>query len=122
MAALDDTYRGAGGFGSTGIKQLTQSSPTKDKKGTKKKNPLSPSPRSRLRQARNSVHMVVNAGLGPSYTSGWSRGSTDKQEVVSPDSVLGGMTIEVGEFIVGVDSSSRTSQRRILEFVAQIGH
>ena len=44
VAALDDTDRGAGGFGSTGTKQLTQSSQAKDKKGTKKKNPLSPSP------------------------------------------------------------------------------
>ena len=36
------TDHGAGGFGSTGIKQLTQSLQPKDKKGTKKKNPLSP--------------------------------------------------------------------------------
>ena len=47
VAALDDTDCGAGGFRSTGTKQLTQSSPAKDKKGTKKKNPLSPSPGSR---------------------------------------------------------------------------
>ena len=46
VAALDDTNCVAGGFGSTGTKQLTQSSPTKDKKSTKKKNPLSSSPRS----------------------------------------------------------------------------
>ena len=49
VAALDDTNRGAGGFGSTGTKQLTQSSPAKEKKGIKEKNPLSPSPRSRPR-------------------------------------------------------------------------
>ena len=90
MAALDDTYRGAGGFGSTGTKQLTQSSQAKDKKGTKKKNPLSPSLGSRLRQAQNSVRMVVSAGPGPSSTSWFARGSTDEQEVVSPNSVPGG--------------------------------
>ena len=44
LAALDDTNRGVGGFGSTRTKQLTQSSPSKDEKGTKKKNPLSPLP------------------------------------------------------------------------------
>ena len=37
VAALDDTDRGAGGFGSTGTKQLTQSSPEKDKKGIRKR-------------------------------------------------------------------------------------
>ena len=47
VATLDDTNHGAGGFGSTGTKQLTQSSQAKDKKGKKKKNLLSPSPRSR---------------------------------------------------------------------------
>ena len=41
VAALDDTDRVAGGFGSTGTKRLTQSSQAKDKKGTKKKNLLS---------------------------------------------------------------------------------
>ena len=44
VAALDDTGHGAGGFGSMGTKQITQSSPRKDKKGIKKKNPLSPAP------------------------------------------------------------------------------
>ena len=44
VAALDDIGRGAGGFGSTGTKQVTQSSPATNKKGTKKKNPLSPAP------------------------------------------------------------------------------
>ena len=121
MAALDDTNRGAGGFGSTGTKQLTQSSPAKDKKGIKKKNPLSPVPGSQSRQAHNSVHMVVSAGPGPSSTSGMARGSTKGQEVASPDSVPGGTTIEVGESMVGVDSSSRTPKRRTLELVARIG-
>ena len=37
VAALHDTDRGAGGFGSTGTKQLMQSSLAIDKKGTKKK-------------------------------------------------------------------------------------
>ena len=37
MVALDDTDRGAGGFGSAGTKQFTQSSQAKDKKGTKKR-------------------------------------------------------------------------------------
>ena len=35
---------------------------------------------------------------------------------------LGGMIIEVGEFIVGVDFSSRTPYRRTLELVERIGH
>ena len=104
VAALDDTGRGAEGFGSMGTKQVTQSSPRKDKKGIKKKNPLSPSSRSRSWQAHNSVHMVVNAGPGPSSTSGMTRGSTDGQEVESPDSVPGGTTVEVGESMAGVDS------------------
>ena len=122
MAALDDTDRGVGGFGSTGTKQLTQSSPPKEKKGAKKKNPLSPSLGSRSWQAQNSVHMVLSAGLGPSSTSGLARGSTNDQEVVSPDSDPGGTTIEIGESMAGVDSSSRTPKRRTLELAARIGH
>ena len=121
MAALDDTNCGAGGFGSTGTKQLMQSSPAKNKKGIKKKNPLSPAPRSQLRQVHNSVHMVVSAGPGPSSTTGMARGSTDGQEVEAPDSVPGGTTVEVGESMAGVDSSSRTPKRRTLELAARIG-
>ena len=90
VAALDNTNRGARGFGSIGTKQLTQSSPAKDKKGTKKKNPLSPSLGSRPRQAQNSVHMVVSTGPGPSSTSGLARGSTDGQEVEFLTVFLGG--------------------------------
>ena len=78
VTALDDTDHRAGGFGSTSTKQLTQSSPVKDKKGIKKKNPLSPSPGSRLWEAHNLVHMVVSAGPGPSSTSGMARGSTNE--------------------------------------------
>ena len=70
----------------------------------------------------NSVHMVFSAGPGPSSTSGMARGSTDGQEVASPDSVPGGTTVEVGESMAGVDSSSKTPQRRTLELVARIGH
>ena len=76
VAALDDTDRGAGGFGSTGTNQLIQSSQEKDKKGTKKKNLLSPSLGSRPRQTQNSVNVVVSA------TSWMARRSTDGQEVV----------------------------------------
>ena len=43
------------------------------------------------------------------------------QEVVSPDSDPGGTTVEVGESMAGVDSSSRTPKRRTLELVARIG-
>ena len=71
VAALDDIDRGAGGFGSTDTKQLTQSSPATNKKGTKKKNPLAPASGSQSRQAHNSVHMVVSTGPGPSSTRGW---------------------------------------------------
>ena len=65
--------------------------------------------------------MVVSAGPGPSSTSGMVRGSTDGQEVESPDSVPGGTTVEVGEFMAGVDSSSRTPKWRTLELAARIG-
>ena len=98
-----------------------QSSLAKDKKGIKKKNPLSPSPGSQSRQAHNSVHMVVSVGPGPSSTSGMAQGSTDEQEVESPDSVLGGTTVEIGESMAGVDSSSRTPKQRTLELAARIG-
>ena len=46
VAALDDTDCGPGGFGSTKVKPPIQSPETKDKKGGKKKNPLSPVPSS----------------------------------------------------------------------------
>ena len=65
--------------------------------------------------------MVVSAGPGPSSTSGLTRGSTDGQEVVSPDSVPRGTTVEVGESMVGVDSSSRTPKQRTLELAVRIG-
>ena len=44
MATLDDTDRGARGFGSTGLKPFAQSSQSTDKKGKKKKSSLSPTP------------------------------------------------------------------------------
>ena len=65
--------------------------------------------------------MVVSAGPGPSSTSGMAWGSTDGQEVESPDSVLGGTTVEVGKSMADVDSSSRTPKRRTLELAARIG-
>ena len=65
--------------------------------------------------------MVVSAGPGPSSTSGMARGSTDGQEVESPDSVPGGTTVEVAESMAGVDSSSRTPKWRTLELAARIG-
>ena len=64
---------------------------------------------------------MVSAKLGPSYLSWLAWGSTDGREVVSPNSVLGGTTVEVGESTVGVDSSSRTPKRRSLELAARIG-
>ena len=69
VAALDDTDHGTGGFGSTSTKHLTQSTQAKDKKGTKKKNPLSPSLGSQPWQAQNSFNVVVSAEPGPSSTS-----------------------------------------------------
>ena len=121
VVALDDTDRGARGFGSTGTKQLTQSSQAKDKKGTKKKNPRSPSLGSQLRQTQNLVNVVVNAEPGPSCSSWLARGSTEGQEVVFPDGVLGAVTVEVGESTAGVNSSSGTSKWRTLELAARIG-
>ena len=76
VATLDDTNRGAGGFGSTGIKPIVQSSQQKDKKGKKKKSSLSPTPGSRQRQAQNSVNMVVSVGPGPSSMSWMAQEST----------------------------------------------
>ena len=66
--------------------------------------------------------MVVSAGPGSTSTSGMAQGTTDGQEVESPDSVLGGTTVEVGESMAGVDSSSRAPKRRTLELAARIGH
>ena len=60
-------------------------------------------------------------GPAPSSSSWLARGSTDGQEVVSPDTVLWGTTVEVGESTVGVDSSSRAPKRRTLELAARIG-
>ena len=121
VAAIDDIDHGAGGFRSTGTKQLTQSSPSKDKKGTKKKNPLSPSPGSWLQQAQHLVKVVFSAEPGPSSTRWLAWGSTDGQDLVSPDCVPRETTIEVGESMAGVDSSSRTPKRRTLELAARIG-
>ena len=50
------------------------------------------------------------------------KGSIDDHKVEFPDSVLGGMIVEAGESTIGVDSSSRTPQRRTLELAARIGH
>ena len=50
-----------------------------------------------------------------------ARGSIDGQEVASPDSVPGGTTVEVGESMAGVDSSSRTPKWRTLELAVRIG-
>ena len=46
---------------------------------------------------------------------------SDKVEVVFPDCVPGGTTVEVREFAAGVDSSSKTPRRRTLELAAGIG-
>ena len=122
VAALDDTNRGARGFGSTSTKQLTQSSLAKDEKGTKKKNPLSQSLGSRQRQAKNSVNEVVNAEPGPSSSSWLASGSTKGLKVVSPNSVPRRTTIQTEKFTVGLNFLSRTPQRRTLGLVARIGH
>ena len=121
MATLDDIDRGAGGFGSTGIKPIVQSPQQKDKKGPKKKNSLSPTPGSRLWQAQNSVNMVVSAWPGPSSMSWMTRESTYEGIVAFPDCVPGGTTVEARESIAGVDSSSKTQRWRTLELVARIG-
>ena len=110
VPTLDDTDRGARGFGSIGLKPFVQSSQQKDKKGKKKKSSLSPTPGSRQRQATNSVNMVVGVEPGPSSTSWMAQESTNEGEVVFPDCVPGGTTVEAGEFTVGVDSSSKTPQ------------
>ena len=65
--------------------------------------------------------MVVSAGPGPYYSSWLARGSTECWKVVFPDRVPGGKTIDVGESIAGLDSSSRTPQWRTLELVVRIG-
>ena len=58
---------------------------------------------------------------GPSSMTWMGREYTDKVEVVFPDCVPGGTIVEVEEFIVGVDSSSKTLRRKTLELVARIG-
>ena len=60
-------------------------------------------------------------GWGLLLRVGWLGDLPDGCEVESPHSDLGGTTVEVGESIVGVDSSSRTPQWRTLELVAWIG-
>ena len=50
-----------------------------------------------------------------------ARESIDGWEVETPDSVPGGTTIEVGESTAGMDSSSKTPQRRTLELATRIG-
>ena len=65
--------------------------------------------------------MVVDVEPGSSSTSWMARESTDKMEVVFPDCFPGGTIVEVGEFIAGVDSSSKTPRRRTLELATRIG-
>ena len=65
--------------------------------------------------------MVVETEPGPSSTSWMTQESTDKVEVVFPGCVLGGTTVEAGEFTASVDSSSKTPRRRTLELAARIG-
>ena len=65
--------------------------------------------------------MVIGMEPGPSSTSWMAWESTDNLEVVFPDCVPVGTIIEAGEFTAGVDSSSRTPQRRTLEVAARIG-
>ena len=65
--------------------------------------------------------MVVSAEPGPSSTSWMAQDSTYEGIVAFPDCVPGGTTIEVGGFIVGVDSSSKTPRMRTLELAARIG-
>ena len=121
MATLNNTNRGVGGFGSTGIQPIVQSSQSKDTKGQKKKSSLSPTPGSQLRQVTNLVNMVVGVEPGPSSMSWMARKSTYQGEVVFPDCVLGGTTVEAGGFILGMVSSSKTPRRRTLELAARIG-
>ena len=66
--------------------------------------------------------MVVSTGPGPSSMSCLAQRSTNGREVVSPNNVLGGMTVEVGESTAGVDFSSRTPLWRNLELATWIGH
>ena len=41
--------------------------------------------------------------------------------MVSPDNVLGGMIVEVGESTAGLNSSSRTPKRKTLGLASRIG-
>ena len=65
--------------------------------------------------------MMVSVWLGPSSLSWLAQGSTDGWEVVSPNSVPRGTTIEVGEPTAGEDSSSRTPQWRTCKLATRIG-
>ena len=57
---------------------------------------------------------------GTSSMSWMTRESTYEEEVVFPDCVPGGTTVEAGEFIVAVDSSSKAQRRRTLELATRI--
>ena len=70
---------------------------------------------------QNLVNMVVSTGLGPSSTSWMARESANEGEVVFPNYVPGGTTVEAGESTVGVDSSSKAPRRRTLELAMRIG-
>ena len=96
MATLDDTDCGAGGFGSTGLKPFVQSPPQKDKKGKKKEFSIPNTGFSRQWQVANSVNMVVDVELRTSSMSWMARESTHEGEVVFPDYVPGGTTLEAG--------------------------
>ena len=65
--------------------------------------------------------MVVSVGPGP-FSTGWmAQESTYEGTVVFPDCVPRGTTVEAGESIAGVDSSSKTQRRRTLELATRIG-
>ena len=60
-------------------------------------------------------------GPGISSPSWTAQESTHEGEVVFPDCVLGRTTVEAEECTRGVDSSSKTPQRRTVELAVRIG-
>lgn len=89
--------------------QCTRQSPqSNQKKGQKKKYPLSSEPGSQQSQAWGSTNMVVNARPGPLDQNRLAWETTNEEVVVFPDNHPRRTTVGVVESMVGLESSIRT--------------
>ena len=78
-------------------------------------------PGSQSQKGENSTNMVINVGPGTSCLSWLARVSADGWEIESPNHVPGGTAVQVGESIMGWDSSNRTPRQQTLELAVRIG-